>query len=129
MKLQRIYLSCVIFLVSCQVKENKIITPRSGYSIIWRYKIKPENKERFEYEYGPRGTWFKLFSESINYAGSYLSRSEEEAGTYILIDTWTDKKSYEDFKDENRETYNRLSSGFEKLYEREEKVGSFDSVK
>ncbi len=100
-----------------------------NYSIIWKYKIKPESKEKFEHEYGPRGTWFKLFSQSINYAGSFLSKSGEETDTYILIDMWTDKEAYEEFKEKNREVYNRLSAGFENLYEREEKVGSFDLIR
>ncbi len=129
MKLQGIYLIVAIIFVSCHMKENKMTNTHCNYSIIWKYKIKPESKEKFEREYGPRGTWFKLFSQSINYAGSFLNKSEEEADTYILIDTWTDKKSYEDFKEKNREVYDRLSAQFENLYEREEKVGSFDLVK
>jgi len=99
-----------------------------NYSIIWKYKIKPASKEKFELEYGPGGTWFKLFSKSSSYTGSYLNRDEEDSNVYILIDTWTDKQSYEDFKEKNKEDYNRLSDQFQHLYEREEKVGSFDLI-
>lgn len=100
-----------------------------NYSIIWKYKITPASKEKFEFEYGPAGAWFKLFSKSSNYTGSYLNRNEEDSNVYILIDTWTDKQSYEDFKEKNKEDYNRLSDQFQHLYEREEKVGSFDLIK
>lgn len=128
MKLGVDYLLCLAFIVSCSSKENKLMNPQYNYSIIWKYKIKPENKEKFEHEYGPKGTWFKLFSESSSYSGSFLNRNEED-NTYILVDTWMDKNSYEDFKQKNREVYDRLSAQFENLYEREEKVGSFDLVK
>lgn len=100
-----------------------------NYSVIWKYKIKPESREKFEFEYGPHGTWFKLFSKSVNYAGSYLHKSEEEKDTYVLIDTWTDKESYENFKKVNAEAYQALSAQFESLYEHEERIGSFNSIK
>lgn len=61
--------------------------------------------------------------------GSFLNRKEEEDNVYILVDTWTDKESYENFKEKNRETYDRLSAQFENLYEQEEKIGSFDLIK
>ena len=128
MKVSVHYWLCVVFIVSCSSKENKLMNPQYNYSIIWKYKIKSENKKKFEHEYGPNGTWFKLFSESSNYIGSFLNRNEEDS-TYILMDTWTDKNSYEDFKEKKREVYDRLSAQFENLYEREEKVGSFDFVK
>lgn len=51
-----------------------------------------EKKDNFEYEYGSRGTWYKLFSESKNYRGSFLHKSEEEKDAYILVDTWTEKQ-------------------------------------
>jgi hypothetical protein len=129
MKLGVHNLLCVVFIVSCSSKENKLMNPQYNYSIIWKYKIKPENKEKFEYEYGPTGTWFKLFSKSGSYTGSFLNRMEEEDNVYILIDTWWDKESYENFMEKNREVYNRLSAQFENLYEQEEKIGSFDLVK
>jgi len=111
-----------------QLNKKQLMSPQYRYSVIWKYKIKPEGKVRFEHEYGPKGTWFKLFSGSSSYTGSFLNRNEED-NTYILIDTWTDKNSYEDFKEKNREVYDRLSVQFENLYEREEKVGSFDLIK
>jgi len=103
------------------------MSPQYHYSIIWKYKIKPEHKEKFEHEYGPNGSWCLLFSKSISYTGSFLNRSDED-NVYLLIDTWMDKKSYVDFIEKNKEVYNRLSSQFKSLYEKEEKIGSFDVV-
>lgn len=98
------------------------------YAVIWKYKIKPENKETFEFEYGRNGTWAKLFAKSKNYRGSFLYKSEDEMDTYILMDTWINKLTYEDFKKVNQVKYDKISSGFENLYMTEEKTGSFNSV-
>ncbi len=48
--------------------------------------------------------------------------------TYLLIDTWTNEQSYEDFKNSNSSVYQSLSSDFEKLYETEEKAGAFNTL-
>ena len=101
---------------------------KAVYSVIWKYKIKPENKDIFEFEYGGNGTWSKLFTKSENYRGSFLHKSEDEVDTYLLVDTWINKQSYESFKKMNQETYDQISTGFEYLYIAEEKIGSFNSV-
>lgn len=98
------------------------------YTVIWKYHIKPENKEKFELEYGQKGTWEKLFTKSNNYRGSFLYKNEDEIDTYILMDTWTSKQAYEVFKKMNKEKYNEISSDFEHLYFTEEKIGSFISI-
>lgn len=98
------------------------------YSVIWKYKIRPENKEKFEIEYGSNGTWSRLFNQSENYRVSFLLKNEDDADTYLLVDTWINKQSYEDFIKTNQETYDNISSRFEYLYLSEEKIGSFNSV-
>lgn len=97
------------------------------YSVIWKYKIKPDCREAFENEYGSDGSWFKLFSESADYKGSFLHKSDDDADSYILTDTWITQESYEIFKKNNESVYNELSSRFECLYDSEEKIGAFES--
>ena len=98
------------------------------YSVVWKYIVKEENQMIFETEYGKQGTWAKLFSDSESYLGSILSIKEDSKSTYLLIDNWADKKSYDSFKIINSVIYNRLSSEFETLYENEEKIGEFNSI-
>ncbi len=98
------------------------------YSIVWKYGIKQKSQLEFESEYGKGGTWSKLFMDSDNYTGSFLHKSSDMGQTYLLIDTWTDEQSYENFKNANRGVYESLSSKFEKLYETEEKIGAFNAV-
>ncbi len=100
----------------------------NSYSVIWRYKIREGEKKKFEQEYGKNGTWCQLFSKSNDCLGSLLYKSEDETNTYILIDTWTDRQSYENFLKINSEIYNNLSSNFEDIYESEERIGSFRSI-
>lgn len=121
-------LSSILILVSCATPMNKIGLPSNQYSVIWKYQVKPQYIETFEHEYGFEGTWFKLFSESKEYKGSFLHKSETEPNTYLLIDTWSSKQAYEDFKMIKRDLYNSLSIKFEYLYETEEKIGSYDLV-
>lgn len=93
---------------------------------MWRYTILESQKEEYEFEYGnERGSWSLLFNNSPDYLGSYLHRNLEAQTTYLLIDTWKSKESYEDFKRVYREDYNSLSTQFEKLYATEEKIGEF----
>ncbi len=98
------------------------------YLIIWKYKIKPANREKFEDEYGSAGTWSVFFSQSSHYKGSFLYKSEEEENTYLLIDTWVDKQTYDDFRQTKAESYHQLSASLQYLYVTEEKTGTFTSV-
>jgi len=98
------------------------------YSVIWKYIVEKENQAEFEFEYGNDGIWTKLFTNSKNYLGSFLKKNIEVVDTYILIDTWTEKHFYEDFKNVNKKSYDELSLSFERLHNKEEKLGEFNSV-
>lgn len=122
-------LSSILLLVSCATPmKNEMNLPSNQYAVIWKYRVKPQNTATFEQEYGFGGTWFKLFSESNEYKGSFLHKSETEPNTYLLIDTWSNRQAYEDFKTLHQDLYNQLSIKFEYLYETEEKIGGYNLV-
>jgi len=98
------------------------------HSVAWKYIVEKENQIEFEKEYGNDGAWSILFAKSKNYLGSFLNKDIEVNGNYLLIDTWTEKRFYDTFKEENKEIYNELSSKFERLYSEEEKIGEFNSI-
>ncbi len=98
------------------------------YSVVWKYIVEKEHQPKFEKEYDGHGTWAKLFRSSKYYIDSFLKKSIEVNDTYLLTDTWTEKKQYEIFKKENQKIYDKLSSEFEILYRKEEKIGEFKSV-
>ena len=95
------------------------------YTILWKYRVRPKNQELFEQEYGANGAWSKLFCTSQNYSKSILSKSDDSKDTYILMDIWIDKNSYECFLKESKSSYEYLSSKFKNLYETEQKIGSY----
>jgi hypothetical protein len=98
------------------------------YSIIWKYKIGHKFESEFENEYGRCGSWNKFFGTSGSYLGSYLNKSEEDKYIYILIDTWVDRSSHDDFMTQNTEAYKSLSKKFENIYISEELIGGFESI-
>lgn len=100
----------------------------SKYLIVWKYKIKPEYQGKFEFEYGSSGTWNSIFSKSKNYIGSFLHKSETDSDSYLLIDFWTNKEFYENFKESYNLDYHKLSTKFAYLYESEEKIGTFYTI-
>lgn len=98
------------------------------YAIVWKYSIRPAQREQFEHEYGPNGTWPAFFRKSNNYKGSFLYKSEEAKDMFLLIDTWADKVSYEDFREANAEAYEQLSAIYASLYVVEEKIGTYTLI-
>jgi hypothetical protein len=111
-------------LFSCQSSTAS----KDEYIIVWKYNVKRDYISQFEKEYGTNGTWMKLFEASTDYHGSFLHKSDDEENTYLLIDHWTSKETYEKFKEKNRSKYDSLSIKFEPLYEQEKKIGSFFSL-
>ena len=97
------------------------------FCIIWRYRVKPEQYEKFEFEYGSQGTWSRFFEGSQEYKGSRLHKSIEYPREYLLIDHWENKESYDNFIKANSDVYRQISAEFEYLYESEEKMGFFNT--
>jgi len=110
------------------VNKKAMTDFNKSYSVFWKYRVKPQQKLKFEFEYGRRGTWTKFFGKSDKYQGSLLNKRDDEVNTYILIDIWVNKQSYDDFIKMNQEKYNEISIAFEHLYSTEENMGSFISV-
>lgn len=98
------------------------------YIITWKYKVLPELRSEFEHDYGAQGLWAKLFAQSPAYMGSQLFKSDDKEEQYLLIDRWQSKSGYEEFLTSHKQAYEKMSGDFEKLYEHEEKMGSFTSV-
>lgn len=99
-----------------------------AYLISWRYRIKAGQKERFEHEYGPQGSWHKFFSQDEAYLGSDLHQQYDDPHCYLLCDRWTDKKAYDAFISKHSEIYQQLSRQFESLYLSEELLVSGQSI-
>lgn len=100
----------------------------SLYKIIWEYAIDPKNRSQFEHEYGTKGCWNQLFSASEDHKGSFLHQNDSDPNSYMLIDIWISKTSYEEFLEANRKAYQGFSSTCERLYISEKKLGGYQLI-
>lgn len=90
------------------------------YIIIWKYIVEFENQVEFELEYGTGGAWNSFFRKSKKYSGSHLILFDKSIGAYLLIDTWKNKESYENFI--KKKEYSNINSMFEHLYLTEKRL-------
>lgn len=95
------------------------------YIVVWQYTVSPENRKEFGAKYGSDGTWARFFSNSEDYLGSELFQSDQDEENYLLIDRWVSRDAYEAFIDRNKHQYEEMSAGFARLYDREEKTGTY----
>ncbi|MDP3739182.1 MAG: hypothetical protein Q8R02_17460 [Hyphomonadaceae bacterium] len=92
-------------------------------TVIWKYRVAAQSKAAFEAAYGPEGPWVELFSESPDYDGTELLRSED--GVYLTIDRWISADAYDNFVTLHRADYADIDEECEPLTESEELVGRF----
>lgn len=97
----------------------------TGFTVIWRFKIRPDLRRQFESIYGPNGRWAVLFGKSRGYRGTDLLRSNSEPHTYFTIDRWDSEAAFEELKKKFAAEYNALDRECEILTESETKLGSF----
>lgn len=93
--------------------------------IIWEYKVKPEQVEKFELAYGKNGDWVKLFKLSKAFKQTELVVKDLENHLYMTIDTWKSLEQYESFKKQNQKEYNRLNKILNNLVTEKKEIGIF----
>ncbi|HZR27347.1 MAG TPA: antibiotic biosynthesis monooxygenase family protein [Terriglobales bacterium] len=96
--------------------------------VLWQFRAKPEKVEQFERDYGPEGIWAQLFRRSPHYERTVLLRDPAQPAGYIVIDIWQDEASYQAFKKEFHEEYQRIDRECEALTLEETPLGIFDTV-
>jgi quinol monooxygenase YgiN len=95
------------------------------YVVIWRYRIDPSQRARFERTYGAKGEWAKFFSGSTDYLGTELLIDDERPGEYVTIDRWTKEEAYSAFLADNEAAYDRLDRKCEALTLSESRIGAY----
>jgi hypothetical protein len=96
--------------------------------VLWQFRVKPDKLEPFERDYGPEGVWAQLFRRSPQYERSVLLRDPTQEATYIVIDIWQDEKSYQAFKKEFHEEYQKIDRACEALTLEEKPLGILDEI-
>lgn len=94
--------------------------------IVWQFKAAPGREGEFEAQYGETGGWVELFQRASGYCGTVLLRGEK--GEYLTIDTWDSRESFDEFKSEHKQEYDRLDERCARLTESEQLIGVFEAV-
>ena len=82
----------------------------------------------FERVYGPEGEWAAFFSAGKGFIGTELLRDVEHPDRYLVIDRWESRDAYNEFTESHRDEYMRRVDETAFHYERELRVGTFESV-
>jgi len=95
-------------------------------AIVFSYDVR--DPDEFEHAYGLEGEWASFFKDARGFIGTELLRDREQAGRYLVIDRWESRETYNDFVEANRDDYMRRVDESAYLYERELRVGTFETV-
>jgi len=98
------------------------------FCYVWEYRVAPESRGAFEKEYGPAGSWVRLFVRDPAYLGTELLHDEQRAGRYLTVDRWSTRESCFAFRERHREEFEALDGRCERLTEEERHLGDFDLV-
>lgn len=98
------------------------------YCYVWEYRVAAESREAFEQEYGPTGSWVRLFARDPAYLGTELLRDGARAGRYLTVDRWSSREACRAFREGHREEFEAIDRRCEQLTEEERSLGDFDLV-
>ena len=96
-----------------------------GFVVIWEFRVAPRKRRAFERTYGPNGGWATFFRKGKGYLGTELVRDDQDAGRFFTLDSWQSRKHYENFKKQNRKTYQSIDEKCEALTTSESEIGQF----
>ena len=94
--------------------------------VFFRYRVHPQQVRAFEHAYGPKGPWVDLFRTDPGYRRTRLFRHKSEPQIYITIDVWDSKESYDRFRSEHADEYNRLDAKLSMLKLEEHLLGYYE---
>jgi len=93
--------------------------------VIWEYKVKTDQIEKFEEIYNKDGEWVRFFKKSRAYKKTELIVKDKENSIYMTIDTWKTLEQYELFIKTHQKEYKRLDNSCRKLTIEENEIGIF----
>ena len=77
---------------------------------VWRYDVPTDVREEFEREYGPEGSWAKLFAASPGFLGTSLYIDVGSATTYVTVDLFADDEAWLLFRAEHDTAYQEIGA-------------------
>jgi hypothetical protein len=84
-------------------KEGGLMTVR-----VWRYEVATDVREEFEREYGPGGSWARLFAASPGFVATSLYVEVGSPASYLTVDRFADDQAWQQFRSEHDTAYQEL---------------------
>ncbi len=95
-------------------------------ALVYSYDV--SDGAEFERVYGPDGEWAAFFRQGRGYVGTELLRDLEQPGRYLVVDRWESGEAYNEFLASHRDAYMAKVDDTAFHYERELRLGTFESV-
>lgn len=94
------------------------------YTIVWRYRVRPERAGEFERAYGAGGDWARLFARAEGYLGTQLYRATGAGESFLTVDEWRSQADYDRFRTAHAAEYGAIDRRCEELTLAEECLGA-----
>ena len=95
---------------------------------LWRYRVAPEQQERFLADYSGGGSWAMVFGKAEGYLGTELWRDESDPDVFYTIDRWKNRAAFSAFESTYEQDYRELDRQFDALSKEEVFLGAGDAV-
>lgn len=95
------------------------------FVILWQFDIAEDRIAGFEEDYGPSGSWSRLFSRSSAYHGTELLRDAYVPGRYVTIDRWDSEDAFRSFRALYDADYEALDRSCDAITAGEIRIGAF----
>ncbi|HEX5216668.1 MAG TPA: antibiotic biosynthesis monooxygenase family protein [Vicinamibacterales bacterium] len=99
-----------------------------AFVVVWEFRVRPAHVGEFVKLYGGEGEWAQLFARGEGFLGTHLMRDESSPSRFVTIDRWRDATCYEAFQWRNQKDYDALDARCAALVEREERIGTFETL-
>lgn len=95
------------------------------FTTVWEYEVPEARRADFEATYGADGEWAQLFRRTTGFQETVLLRSVSSPLTYVTLDRWTSRATYEEFRIIHAAAYAALDAATQGLTLTERHLGTF----
>jgi heme-degrading monooxygenase HmoA len=98
------------------------------FTNVWEFRVAPSAQAEFEFEYGPNGSWIKLFRKAPGYIETLLLHDSADPLRYVTADRWESEGAHEAFRTRNLAEYEEIDRRCQGYTMSEFSLGEFSEV-
>jgi heme-degrading monooxygenase HmoA len=98
------------------------------YVSVWEFEVREEVLAEFMADYGPEGSWVRLFRRSPDYLGFHLLCDRNRPDRFVTVDQWTSREAYLTWRDAHRPEHDALDLQGAQWTRAERSLGEFEAV-